>query len=611
MKQISSWVLATFQVLVAGAVALNAQSPQRPMSYSNRQLLNRAVVAQEERLEVMLAAQVGKIAEVKDAVMAAGGTVIREDTPTGYLRIQLPMRKLSSLVANPAIAAYQIATNANMIWDQEGQPESIAQMYRRYETRPLGGDPSPEKKEEKKELPLLSVPESHAYGYTGEEETGVGDWLSQHSTWDGRGVTIALLESAQPEFTHPTLRSAKALDGKDITKLAGFVNTVDQTDRDSTRVEMKTLIHSAQAWYSVGNRTYILPRPGTFRFGIFSAPGGANVREEFAVLWDQSSGEIWVDTDGDASFRNEKPMRDVNEHMDVGYLNLTLPEKKKIAFVVAKSSAPDSLHLYPARGGHQAMTASVAAGSRTEDSVASGVAPNARLLFVRNQSARARASDFIEGYIDIARRPDVDVLSDSRAVIPVPDMASEFYGLMFERIASTYGKPIFHSGGNDLPAMGQASALSGVFSVGGSIGPATYAALYGGGKLDRVIKHPLSSEGPGGDGTLKPDFIAPMHRVAADVCVGAYSYGSPVSKVALPKNDPKVILPPCYQISCCTSASGPYAAGVAALLISAARQKDVQFSPESLGRSMRAGAQFLPEWSAFTQGAGVLNVQAA
>jgi hypothetical protein len=599
-------------IFTASSVSLYSQKDpsSRAMSFSNRQLLNRAAVGKQSAIEVMLIAELDKLDEVRRAVSSAGGLTLREDIPTGYLRVQIASERLSALVADPSIAAYQISSNANMIWDQEGQSEEISKMYRRYESRALGGDPATQK-EEQKNLPTLTVPESRAYGYTGEEETGIGEWLSQHPSWDGRGVTIALLESALPEFTHPTMKSAKSLDGKTVPKIAGVINTVDLSEQDFTRVDMKTTIQSETTWYTINGRTYILPRSGTFHFGIFSAVSGGSVHEDFAVLWDQASGEIWVDTDGDASFENETAMRDINEHFDVGYLNLTYPEKKKIEFVVAKGRAANTLHLYPSRGGHQAMTASVAAGSRTEDGVASGVAPNARVLFVRNQAGKSRASDFIEGYIEIASRPDVDVLTDSRGLSPVPDIGSEFYGLIFSRIAAAYHKPIFHSAGNDLPAIGQASGLEGVFSVGGSMSPSTYSALFGGGTLDRVIKHPLSAEGPGGGGTLKPDFIAPMHRISADVCVGAYSYGAPVSKIALPKNSPRVVLPPCYQISCCTSASGPYAAGVAAVLESAARQEGETFSLESIGRALRSSAQFLPDTPAFAQGAGVLNVEAA
>jgi hypothetical protein len=574
------------------------------MSYGNRQLFNRAVVSKLDRIEVMLAADTGKFDAVKSAVTSASGSVLYSDEPTGYLRIELPTAKLASLVATPSIVAYQIATNADLIWDQEGPPEWIATMRRGSEVNPLGGAAKPAKeKDERKNLPFLSVPESHQPGYTAEEDTHLGEWYAAHPSWDGRGVTVALMETGDPEFSHPAFRSAKTLDGKDTPKLA-FADTIDAPSPDPSRIDMKAVIHPASAWYTFNNRTYILPHPGTFNIGVFSPPAGGNVREDFAILWDKSTGEIWVDTNGDASFADEKAMRDANEHLDVGYLSLNVPEKKKIAFIVTKGKAPDTLHLTPATGSHQSMTGSVAGGSRTEDGVASGVAPNARLMFVRHQAGKWSASDFVEGYIEIEKRPDVDVLTDSRGIETMPDMSAEFYSVIFRRIVSTYGKPIFHSGGNDLASMGMASGLDGVFSVGGSMGPATYAALYGGAPLDRLVKHPLSAEGPSGDGSLKPDFLAPMHRISASTCLSD-------DPVAVPKNSPLAQLPSCYGISCCTSASGPYGAGVAAVLISAARQKGETLSVEDIGRALRASATYLPESQAYAQGAGVLNVPAA
>src|SRR5438874_1687480 len=152
--------------------------------------------------------------------------------------------------------------------------------------------------------------------------------------------------------------------------------------------------------------------------------------------------------------------------------------------------------------------------------------------------------------------------------------------------------------------MNSATAMGGGFSVGGSIGPRTFAALFGGRTLDGLVVHPVGGAGPTLDGALKPDFLAPVHRIAADLPWNAASD-------PLPKNAPAARLPKGYQISCCTSATSPYAAGVAALLISAAKQQHVPYSLESLERAMRIGARFLPHVPSHEQGNGVLDVNAA
>jgi hypothetical protein len=110
--------------------------------------------------------------------------------------------------------------------------------------------------------------------------------------------------------------------------------------------------------------------------------------------------------------------------------------------------------------------------------------------------------------------------------------------------------------------------------------------------------------GPALDGALKPDFLAPVFRIAADVFVND-------SRLTLPRNEPSTLLPPGYMISCCTSASSPYAAGVVALLLSAAKQEGLLYSVDTLGRALRTSAQFLPDVPAHQQGSGVLDVRAA
>ncbi len=605
MTSKSPWLLAIVWLICSTACAQAAA----PMSYSNRQLLNRAVVTGQQRIEVMLLVRDGSIETVRRAVSEAGGLLRKEIPAIGYLRVELEIAKLLDIAARADVERYQIATGANMLWEQEGRNEATAAMYRGYEPNPPRNESNVSKAAKQQwqalaGLPTLTPAQSRAAGFTAEDDTGVTAWRAKHPKWDGRGVTVAVLESAQPEFQHPTLRSALDLQGRPVPKIAGILNTNDPRSGDNTRVAMTTKLEAAGTWQRIEGRTYILPAPGSYRFGIFSVPVGGNLVQRFGVLWNTGSGEIWVDGDGDASFANQPPMRQVDERFDVRQLTFTQPMSYTMDFIVGAAEQPDALHIYMSRGGHQAMTASVAVGSLTADGLASGVAPNARVLFVRNQEFGVQAYDFIEGYAQIAARPDVDILSDSRGVEPMPNMTQEFYGMAFQRIAKAWGKPVFHSGGNNLPGMGLVSAMDGMFAVGGSISPQTYAALYGGAELPRELKHPLMSEGPGGDGALKPDFIAPMHRISADKCASD-------EKIFLPKNKPTTQLPPCYSISCCTSASGPYATGMAALLISAARQNNLKVSRESLGRAMSAGAKYLAGAPAYTQGAGLLDINAA
>jgi hypothetical protein len=184
-----------------------------------------------------------------------------------------------------------------------------------------------------------------------------------------------------------------------------------------------------------------------------------------------------------------------------------------------------------------------------------------------------------------------------------PNMAAGFMRSLFGRITAVLHKPLFRAAGNEQLVLNAVHTADGAFSVGGSLGPQAFAALYGGGVLDRTIAHPMSSGGPSIDGGVKPDFLAPMHRLSTSV---------PWSRpLMLPKNAPARSTGAGYQISCCTSASSPDAAGLAALLLSAAKQEHVTYSLASLGRAMRIGARFLPDTASYLQGNGVLDVNAA
>jgi hypothetical protein len=598
-----------FTALVVSATAVHVQVPRpaqpfdsaqgRPMSFDNRLLLNRAVIAGLTTLEVMVATTPGDIETATALVARIGGTVKYTAVPVGYLRADVPTERLIELVSDPGIDAYQIASRSGSDWYIGAQPRQNAELFRGFETTAPAAPPDPPAHG----LPALSPATSRDPGYTADDDVGLRVWRKEHPTFDGRGVTIAIIESGRAEFTHPAIGTAKTLDGRDIPKLAGIVNTVASDQPDDTRVRLDVGLEASSAWQQVGGRTYIMPRAGRFRFGLFTVPAGANLVHQFGVLKDSTSGETWVDANGNADFSDEDPVSDVNVRFEPRLLKLTHPRPLTIAFVAAQGRDADVVHIYLSRNGHQAMTLGIAAGSAGEDGLAAGVAPGARALLVRIRSTFG-LRDVAESFIETVARPDVDMVSASLGIGTAPDTGADFMGLLFSRIVAAYGKPIFLGAGNRRQVMSVIASLGDVFTVGGSISPETFATLYGGGAIDGSRVHPYSSAGPAMDGALKPDFLAPVHRIAPDVWTSSRD-------VRLPRNAPTMYLPRGYQISCCTSASAPFAAGIGALLISAARQQGIAYSVPRLGRALRVGARFLPRSPAYEQGNGVLDVNEA
>lgn len=573
---------------------------RRPMSVHNRVLLNRLAVEGHRTVQVMLLlTEHAMPGEVDTALRANGARLVRRYAAIGYLRVDVPIGQLVSLTQTPVVEAWQIASLSKGAWYRDAGPQSNVEMFRRAEVASAVPPESPSPDSELTELPLVTSREA---GFTG-DEAGVGAWLQRNPTFDGRGVTIAMLESAEPEFAHPALRTATALDGQAVPKVAGILNTIGSDEADDTRVALDTAIETATIAAVVRNRTYLLPAPGIYRFGLYALPLGGGLVQQYGVLRDEASGAIRVDADADGDFRDEPPSADVNEHYDVRSLLVHHPRRTALAFVVGRGRRAHDIHVYVARASHTTMVVSVAAGSRTAESLAFGVAPGARVLLVRNSGPAYAFHNVLEGYVDAAAHPDVDLLADAAGLQLAPDVAREFTTQFFTRLVERYQKPIIHGAGNTPQILSSVSALGGVVSVGGSIADATFSVFFGG-RLRWPIVHPIAAAGPTVDGALKPDILAPVHRVSADLFVlpGA---------TMVPAADPTWRLPTGYQISCCTSASSPYAAGVVALLLSAAKQRDVPYSAERIGGALRTSARFLPGARAHQQGNGLVDVDAA
>ena len=582
-----------------------AANPGR-MSFDNRVLLNRAVVTGLRTLEVLVLARGdeqpygARVNEVSSAVSRLGGRVAKTEDAIGYLRVELPTERLLELADHPAVEAYHISSLSKGSWYRDAPPLANAQMFRDFEVTPIVAT-APDVTHA--ELPVLSPAEARAPGYTA-DDAGVGRWLDEHPTYDGRGVTIAMVEGSSPAFTDPTLRAAKSLDGRDLPKIAGVLNVTNPPVPNDSRVALDVPVNAERSWARIGGRTYILPRPGRYRFGAFDVPAGANVIHRYGVIEDEATHDVWIDSNGDASFQDERPLADVNERFDPRLLILAHPRKAEVSFVMSRDREPHVVHIFVGKGSHLTMTAGVAAGNRTDESLASGVAPNARMLLVRLAGSGVSLPTLFEAFIEAARHPDVDVISCSFGLFAVPDTAADFGGALMNRVLRVYRKPIVMGAGNTSQMLAYVYSFGGVLSVGGVVSPATFASLWGGRPLDRLIVQPISASGPAIDGAVKPDVLAPMERLAPDLPWKA-------TLDAVPRVAPTRRIPPGYQVSCCTSATAPYAAGVIALLISAAKQTGMPVTADAVNRALKTTAQLIPGFQAHQQGNGLIDVNAA
>src|SRR5262249_6886714 len=112
-----------------------------------------------------------------------------------------------------------------------------------------------------------------------------------------------------------------------------------------------------------------------------------------------------------------------------------------------------------------------------------------------------------------------------------------------------------------------------------------------------------SSRGPRDDGGFKPDLLAPVGGIYADIQYAPYMNILPGGHK----------LPPGYGAvgGLGTSLAAPMAAGAAGLLISAAKQSGVRYDAERIRWALTSTARFLPGYQACEQGHGLIDVGAA
>ena len=243
-------------------------------------------------------------------------------------------------------------------------------------------------------LPFLSAKELTAQNpYVPTQDIGAPQFVKAHPTFDGRGVTIAIAEG-WGDLSHPTLQGARALDGCRVDKVVGILDVEDfehdgyaelqwttsqPWDRapemdailrgqDDGTVKFRATVDVTDTAFEADGQTYIAPHPGKYRFGKFQRfwtfhpwiTHSPRPKSEVGVLWEPPSGTVWVDTNADFSFRDEKPIHDFNQTHELGYFPPI--RAHAMSFAVTVDPARQTVHIYESFSNHTTMVAAIAAG---------------------------------------------------------------------------------------------------------------------------------------------------------------------------------------------------------------------------------------------------------
>ena len=609
---VTSVALAALGALVAGGLtALPAQaapgssaapSPSQ-LGKHDHKLLAEARAAGDSTVRLLVASAPGRNSAVASAMTSLGATVEKREDAVDYLRVRVPVDKVVAVAAVKDV----VAADLDEVLPLE-DPTPGAQ-----------GDgtdgattPSPYA------APSSSTPQANPYMPI--RDTKADAFQQAHPTWDGRGTTIGIVDSGI-DLDHPALQTTTTGE----RKIVDWVTATDQTgDGDPTWLDMKNQVVATPGFTVKDVGTFTGPASGTYRFAVFNERDprlggevGSDVNRDgnpagskgtFGVLWNTGSNDVWVDTDQDGSFADEAAMTDYGVRYDVGHFGTDNPAtavREQMPFVVQTDGRTKFVNIGIVSGAHGSHVAGITAANGMFGGKMTGAAPGAKLKAVRVCMFITGCTNhaLIEGMTFIAKQGNVDVINMSIGGLPSLNDGNNTRAVLYDRLIDTYNVQMFISAGNSgagLNTIGDPSVASKVVSVGSYITNDTWKSNYGSSTVQDENMHPFSSRGPTEAGGFKPQVIAP---------------GSAVSTIPTwQKPDGQCLPYTCdvgYAMFNGTSMASPQAAGVGALLVSAAKQAGVQSQPAQLRQALLSSARFIDDYQAYEQGNGLIDTEKA
>lgn len=593
----------------------------------NAMALAQLHASEQPAISIAIVAAPGESAAVAAAAQAAGGRVRYHFAPADFVSVVLPAAAVKPFLEHPAIEAAGVD-----LPDAE------------YSYRGLMPDAPPATASDAGmswATPFGAHPLDHPYDVL--RAIDADEFRKKNASFDGRGVVIAQVE-AMSDLLVPELRTALDIHGREVPKFLDVLNnpTVKPTlDAQAPRsdwqwVALSAPLHARQGWLEHDGKRYRVPPGSTsYRLGTIEIPahvltpinlsGGAPAQtadtdhyslmrqrwekktETFAVLWSDTAGAAWLDSNRNGDLTDEQAVREYRTSYDVGVLgrdDLATSRRESRAYVVQKDD--DHLSLTMDCNLHATMVAGVASASRGDGGRMEGIAPGAQIIAIKHDRTYSGYSwALIAAFAD--ERGDVVLIEASFPPAggqAVKDGRS-LLGALLSRLSRRYPKPSFFTAGNlaAMSAVADASVVPETISVGAYDTPESFRVHLGMQLPERVALHAIGSEGPAGNGALKPDLVAPSMMIAPrDGYLGNDSSNSLPGLYQLPEG---------YKISGGTSAATPIAAGAAALLVSAAKQNGLPHDAAVIKRALLASARYLSGAGSYQQGAGVMKVGAA
>ncbi|PWI09629.1 serine protease [Streptomyces sp. NWU339] len=565
-----------------------------------------------KNVTMMIATAPGKteqVAEQLDAIK--GGSVGRTHDELGYVRATVPTAKADSAIA----AAAKLSTVHGIDLREEiplDDPTPGADTTKGAAGKGgKGGYSAPDKR----------TPAKNPYNPS--FETGAVDFVKDNPKADGRGVTIGVLDTGV-DLAHPALQ--KTTTGE--RKIVDWVTATDPlVDGDKTWRQMTESVSGPT--FTHEGTTWTAPE-GSYRISTFKesytiggdAGGDANrdgdTTDSWGVLYDAAAGTVRVDLNNNQDFSDDTPMKPYKDGFQIGYFGTDDPatevaerqpfvvEIRKDVVYNAAGAKADFVNIGLIQGSHGSHVAGITAANGLFGGKMNGAAPGAKIVSSRacTWSGGCTSVALTEGMIDLVANRGVDIVNMSIGGLPALNDGNNARAELYNRLIDTYGVQLVISAGNSGPGantIGDPALADKVISVGATISKETWAANYGSEVKKKYAMMPFSSRGPREDGGFTPTLVAPG---AAINTIQTWSPGAPVAEAGYG-------LPAGYGMLQGTSMASPQAAGAAALLLSAAKQKRVDLTPAKLRTALTSTAEHIKDVQAYEEGAGLIDIEDA
>ena len=170
--------------------------PGGKLSKEERAAVAKARAEGKNSVILLIATQPGQAKAVVDGLQGLGATVGYQDNQLGYVRARVPLDKVQEASGLPGVLASDVDS---VIPLPDPRPEAISPV-----------EPQPP--------PGATTPRVNPYMPT--QDTGAAQFVNAHPTWDGRGMTIGIVDTGI-SLDHPSLTTTSTGEAKIVDWVTG------------------------------------------------------------------------------------------------------------------------------------------------------------------------------------------------------------------------------------------------------------------------------------------------------------------------------------------------------------------------------------------------------